>query len=145
MIARATAELPISAERVFELAVKTQLQLHLSGGFFSYRDELPPRREEGYTVATRLKLFGVVPVWKHEQHFRRVDPSARVILVEERGGPYRRWDHLMRIEERSTDSCRWIDEIDVEAGVFTAGVWLFARTLVNARMRRMARVARLLA
>jgi hypothetical protein len=144
MTARATAELPISADAAWGLVMKTATQLYLSRGFFSYSDELPEHREEGFEMETRLKLFGKLPVWKHWQRFERVDHERREQLIDERGAPYRRWEHWMRVEPRD-GGCLYVDQFDVDAGVFTPVVWLFARRLAEARVRRFRELAQVLA
>lgn len=144
-LARAAIELPIDTERAWSLLTKTAVQMHLSRGFFTYGDQLPAHRAEGFEAASRLKLLGVLPAWVHHQRFARVDDQDHELLVEEWGGPYRTWNHLMRLDALSADCCRFVDQIEIDAGTITPLVWLFARSLCRRRTKRMVTVSRLLA
>jgi hypothetical protein len=124
---------------------KTSGQLYLNRLIFAYADDLPEIRGEGYTVETRVKLLGLLPAWKHHQRFARVDDEKREMLVAERAAPYEVWDHLMRVDALGDVRCRFVDQIDVAAGVFTPIVWAAASLLCRIRMRRLSELARLLA
>ena len=145
LVARADAVVPLPADRLWALAKRTATQLYLSRQGFSYGADLPEVRHEGYTGSHRLRLFGVVPAWTHTQRFERVSDEDREIVVRERGGPYRRWDHSMRIEPLTDGSCRFVDAIEVEAGPLTPVVWVAAALLCRSRMRRLRELARVLA
>ena len=145
MTARSTADLPIPAELAWRIARKTSGQLYLNRLIFAYADDLPEIRGEGYTVETRVKLLGFVPAWKHRQRFARVDHEKREMLVEERAAPYKAWDHLMRVDALADTRCRFVDQIDLDAGPFTPIVWASASLLCRIRMRRLSELARLLA
>lgn len=144
LVARAEAELPLPVEDVWALAKKTAMQLYLSRQAFAYSADLPKVREQGYEASYRLRLFGVLPAWRHWQRFERVDDHEHEIVVRERGGPYRVWNHRMRVEDRGVRGCRFVDAIEVEAGLLTPLVWLAARMLCRSRMRRLRELARVL-
>jgi hypothetical protein len=59
----------------------------------------------------------------------------------ERDALVRRWDHLIRIRPLANDCCRYLDEIDIDAGPLTLLVWLFAQVFYRHRQRRWQRVA----
>jgi hypothetical protein len=143
--ARAEAEIALSAEQVWSLSKKTATQLYLSRQAFAYSADLPAVRDQGYEGSYRLRLFGLIPAWTHHQRFERVDDRRREMVVRERGGPYRVWNHRMRVEPTGDRSCRFHDVIEVEAGPLTPLVWLAAQTLCRSRMRRLRELARVLA
>lgn len=144
LVAGAEAELPLSADAVWELTKKTATQLYLSRQGFTYSGDLPAVREEGYEGAFRVRLFGILPAWRHHQRFERVDDQERELFVREHGGPYRRWDHDMRVEPAGEGRCCFLDTIEVEAGLLTPVVWLAASMLCRSRMRRLRDLARVL-
>ena len=146
MMTEAASELPISAKAAWALVNRTSVQLYLSRGFFSYvgGDKLPPHRAEGFEGGLRLKLFGLIPLWIHHQRFSRVDTEQLEILVEERGAPYGRWDHHMSIDELEPDRCRYVDQIEIDAGWRTPVVWLFAVLLCRKRVARLRELAGLM-
>lgn len=93
------------------------------------------------TYWVRLTLFGFIPFGKqavritfHEQPDRfqvRDNGYSRLI---------RRWDHWVTIEP-SGDGCHYEDCIDVEAGVLTPVIWLFARIFYAHRQARWRKLA----
>jgi hypothetical protein len=54
----------------------------------------------------------------------------------------RRWDHAISIGEAPNGQTRYRDDIEVEAGLLTPIVWLFALCFYSHRQRRWRRVAR---
>lgn len=96
-------------------------------------------------MSTRVKLLGFIPAWNHRQHFARVDDENREMLVEEPGTPYEVWNHLMRADVLADRRCRFVDQIEVEAGPLTPIVWISPSLLCRIRMRRLSELARVLA
>ena len=147
MIARAEAELPLAADVVWGLTKKTETQLYLSRQTFAYDSELPPERPQGYEAVHRLRLLGFIPAWRHWQRFERVDDRRRELLVRERGGPYRAWNHRMAVEAVDARTCRFVDSIEVvgRPAILTPVVWAAAHRLCRSRMRRLKELADVLA
>jgi hypothetical protein len=144
-VAAATAEVSLPAEELWRLARRTATQLYLSGGVFRYAGTLPAIREQRYEGENRVLLFGSIPAWKHWQRFECVDDRDLHMLVRERGGPYRVWNHEMRVEAIGRRRSRFLDSIEVEAGPLTPVVWAGAAILCHSRMRRLRELARVLA
>ena len=147
MSARAEVVVGVGAEALWDLTRKTATQMYLSRSTFTYDAELPDVREEGYEGEHRVRLFGLIPAWRHWQRFERVDDERRELFVRERGGPYRTWNHGMRVESCGERGARFVDWIDVEGrpALITPLVWLAARSLCRSRMRRLEELARVLA
>jgi hypothetical protein len=137
VIATSSRELPVSAQVAWEMLQKSDVQMRISRGFFTYSDRLPDVREEGFTFATRLKLFGSIPTWIHSQRLAKVDNIARELVMDESGLPYRSWQHRMMVTELAADRCRFTDEIRVSSGLTTALAWGFAFLLCSQRTRRL--------
>jgi hypothetical protein len=93
-----------------------------------------------YEVA--MRLFGVVPLGRQtirvstvratdtegEQFYQlRDDGSGRLVPV---------WDHRISVRETADGKTVYTDEIEVEAGVLTPLVWLFATLFYCHRQRR---------
>ena len=145
MQARSSVDLPLAVEEVWRLTKRTPTQLYLSKQGFAYAADLPVERHEGYEASYRLRLFGRIPAWEHRQRFEVVDDERRELIVRESGGPYRVWDHTMRVEETVAGTSRFTDVIDVEAGLMTPVVWAAAWALCRSRARRWRELAPVLA
>ena len=143
MRVRVETELPISADRGWELVSKPALLefvmprvMGLSG---------LPERWSGAGGMDRLglRLFGVVPMWDHVIRFERFEPYE--IVTDESGGPVSVWRHTARFEPLSADSCLYVDDIEIEAGRLTPLVWAYASYQYRHRQRRWRALARVLA
>lgn len=103
---------------------------------------LPERWAEGETRRCRLYLFGLLPLGTRTLFFERVDSERREIQTREHDRLVRRWDHLIRVQPLEGGRCRYADEIEIEAGLLTPLVGLFARWFYRHRQRRWQAVAK---
>jgi hypothetical protein len=92
--------------------------------------------QEGETVTAWVLLFGVVPFSKHRLHVARIDEAAMTLSSQEGGGLIRRWNHDIIVAPLDEASCEYRDVIDIDAGIFTLGVALYARWFYYMRQRR---------
>jgi hypothetical protein len=106
---------------------------------------LPERWQTGETVRCRSFLFGFIPLGVRALHFERVDDAHREIQTREHDALVRRWDDLIRVQPERDNATRYSDEIEIDAGLLTPLVWLFAQVFYRHRQRRWRRIARRLA
>jgi hypothetical protein len=105
----------------------------------------PERWAPGSTVRMRPRMFGVLPLATRHLHWERIDDAAREIQTREHDAMIRRWDHRIHIEPAGDGQCRYTDDIEIEAGLLTPLVWLYAQGFYRHRQRRWGRVAKRLA
>ena len=106
------------------------------------RAEFPDRWVEGETVRCRSYLFGALPLGTRTIFLERIDHSAHEIQSRESDLVVHRWDHLIRIEATAVGQTLYSDSVEIEAGLLTLPVWLFASLFYRHRQRRWRRVAR---
>jgi len=101
VIARVSTGLECSAEQAWETVQKPETLQYITRGVLGFRalDDLPERFGAGTVVRVRLFFFHVIPAWKHAIAIVRLDPERREIYTNERGGPVRDWNHLIRVED----------------------------------------------
>jgi len=100
---------------------------------------------EGETVAGWVFLFGVIPFSRHTLHVGRIDDTTMMLSSRESGGLLRRWNHEIIVTATGDSHCNYRDSIDIDAGVFTPLVVLYARWFYRTRQRRWRALARVLA
>ncbi len=100
---------------------------------------------EGETVAGWVFLFGVIPFSRHTLHVWRIDDNAMTMSSRESGGLLRRWNHDIVVAATGDSRCDYRDLVDIDAGVFTPLVVLYARWFYRTRQRRWRALARVLA
>jgi hypothetical protein len=134
-----------SAELAWDEVQMTRLLVEVAAPLVAIRpvpgEMLPERWPAGNTVRVCSYLFGVLPLGTRAVLFERIDPIAREIQTRESDSLVRRWDHLISVRPAAKGHCRYRDQIDIEAGWLTVGVWLFAQVLYRHRQRRWRAVA----
>jgi len=108
-------------------------------------DTFPERWIQGTSVRCRVYLFGILLLGVHTLELERIDQASRQIHSRERDLIVRRWDHRIRIQEISGGRAHYSDEIEIDAGILTPLVWLFAVGFYRHRQRRWRVIARRLA
>lgn len=144
MLVRVSTRLPAPAGVVWDIAQRTDTLRYVTRGLLGFRLEgdVPERLAEGETYRMRLLFFGLLPAWRHEIRVVRLDDAHREIRTEEHGGPVRTWRHRIAVDEEGWGSTRYLDEIEIAAGVATPIVWVYTQLFYRYRQRRWRRLAR---
>lgn len=143
VIARIQTYLPTTAANAWQMLLQRNAFLYITRGLLGFRgaENWPEEFEEGQVVETKLLFFNIIPAWEHRLHVIRIDHENMEIASQEGGGIVRQWDHRKWIENGSESSCLYVDEIDIDAGVFTFFIWIFAHVFYRYRQRRMRKLA----
>lgn len=91
---------------------------------------------EGETVVGWVFLFGFLPFSRHHLHVAGIDESKRVLSSREHGGLISVWNHDIEVLPIDSGTCRYRDRIEIEAGMATTLVVLYARWFYRTRQRR---------
>lgn len=138
--------LPCDADLAWAEVQKSALLLEVASPMVSIRpvpgEALPERWSASSTVRCRSYLFGFIPLGTRTLVFERIDPQLREIQTRERDPLIRRWDHCIRLEPLGAAQCKYSDNIEIEAGLLTPAVWLFARRFYRHRQHRWQAVAK---
>jgi hypothetical protein len=138
--------LPCSAEDAWAAVQTSRLLEEVSDPVVRLR---PPRGEKSLprkwanlsTNHMRPLLFGLLPWPIRTMTIERLDSRRRVIQTREFDALVSKWDHLIAIEPVDRRHCRYVDDVEVRAGLLTPLVWLFATLFYRHRQRRWRRVA----
>ena len=143
MIARIQTFLPTTAADAWKMLLQRDAFLYITRGMIGFRgaEEWPEVFEEGQVIETQLLFFNIIPAWEYRLKLTRVDHEKMEIASQEGGGFIRRWNHRKWIEGGSESSCRYIDEIDIDAGIFTFFIWIYAHVFYRYRHGRMRKLA----
>lgn len=102
-------------------------------GFRSSAEEFPQIWQEGKTEHMQILLFGLVRAWHHQIRFVSVSEKNMQIMTHEAGGMISKWNHQMSVSPVNCHSCLYTDEIEIEAGLLTPMVWLYAQVYYRYR------------
>lgn len=91
---------------------------------------------EGETVVGWVFLFGFLAFSRHHLHVASIDESTRTLSSREFGGVIKTWNHDIEINPIDAKTCRYRDRIEIEAGIMTPVIVVYARWFYRMRQRR---------
>jgi hypothetical protein len=97
---------------------------------------------EGETFVGWVFLFGFLPFSRHHLHISRIDDSTRTLSSRESGGLITIWNHDICVAPIDSESCHYRDRIEIEAGIMTPVIVLYARWFYRMRQRRWRALAK---
>jgi len=97
---------------------------------------------EGEVVVGWVFLFGFFPFSRHHLHVSEVNEVTRTLRSRERGGLITRWNHDIIVTPLDAATCEYRDRIEIDAGILTWPVGLYARAFYAMRQRRWRALAR---
>ena len=107
-----------------------------SGGRF------PDAWQEGTTVTTRMRLYGIIPMGGlHSLHFESVDNENKVLQTRESDASAKVWDHRISLKANGTDSTFYQDEVIIYGGALTGLITFWARLFYIHRQKRWQQIA----
>ena len=123
--------LPCCAELAWEEVQTSRLLLEVIRPLAAVHpmpgESFPAIWREDTQFRCRCYLLGFIPIGTRELVFERIDSAKMEIQSRESDPLIRHWDHLIAVESVDPDRCRYRDTIDIDAGLLTPFVWLFAR------------------
>ncbi len=139
-----TTTFPAPADQVWALVKQSGTLLFVCKGLLGFggSERFPQQWREGSIEVTRLMFFGCVPAWKHTLRFERIDDDQRILATEEGGGLVPVWNHVIQVVPDGNRTSTYSDEVNIEAGIFTIVVWLYAHGLYRYRQRRWRKLLR---
>jgi hypothetical protein len=91
---------------------------------------------EGDTEVGWVFLFGFLPFPRHHLHVASIKESTRTLGSREFGGLITTWNHDIEDVPIDAVTCRYRDRIEIEAGIMTPLVVLYAKWFYWMRQRR---------
>lgn len=105
-------------------------------------EEMPERWEVGKEYLWEPYLFNIIPLGEHRTRVAKMDWDNLEGLSKESGKVAKVWNHHITVEKDESGNAIYTDEAEVEAGILTPLVWLFAYILYSYRGRRWKKIAR---
>ncbi len=103
---------------------------------------LPERWSEGLTLQWKFFMFAVIPMGVHTVHLEKVDQRNCEIHSHEHNRLVARWDHVISIKPLNDSRSLYRDTIEIDAGILTFVVWVWANWLYRHRQRRWRALAK---
>jgi len=132
--------LPASPDRIWEEVRRPELLTHVCHPILRFKPLDPAAFPEIWSVGdfrVGLRLFGVIPLgWQMVSiHFPRGAGGEKQVRDKGHGFLIRVWDHLITLTPEG-EGTRYVDEVEIRAGLLTPIFWLFAKLFYAHRQRR---------
>ncbi|PIE36719.1 MAG: hypothetical protein CSA54_03555 [Gammaproteobacteria bacterium] len=138
MTVRLSCTLPAGQATVWSLVGKSQTLVYITRGMLGFAGaaDFPAQWQVGTRLSTRLLALGFIPLWTHHLSIDSIDPAACKIVSDEGGGIVSSWKHLIEIAAIDDKHCRYTDQVEISAGIFTPLVYAWAHIFYRYRQRR---------
>ncbi len=143
MIVERTIDLPAPAWKIWE-AVKTPEAFRFVTKRLLVMPAIATRQKdwrEGETVVGWVFLFGFIPFSRHRLNFSQIDDGKMTLRSRESGGLVKVWNHDITVTPLDPDRCRYGDRIEIDAGLVTPLVGLYANGFYMLRQGRWRKLA----
>jgi hypothetical protein len=97
---------------------------------------------DGTPVTLRIRPFYLPVGWRHTIRVVEADPARGILRTEESGGAVRRWNHTIEVSSIDAGCTRYRDLVELDAGVLTPVVAVWAQAFYRVRQRRWRALAR---
>lgn len=133
--------LAISADEAFRHVRTSALLEYVAAPMLRFKPLEPAALPVGWEEArykVALRLFGFLPMGPQWIVISMEGGNGQPFTVRDNGHSpiIRKWDHWIFIEPIGGSSCRYTDRVDVEAGLLTPLITLFAKIFYAHRQRR---------
>lgn len=140
MKATISTRIKTSEERMWEELQKASSLVRVASPILKFKpktgDAFPKKWAPGTEYRFRLWLFGVIPMGSHHIKIVKLDKEKRTLISNEHGGLARTWNHLIQFESIDEDAIQYMDKIEIQAGLLTFPIWLFAHFFYRHRQRK---------
>jgi len=103
-------------------------------------DSFSDEWQEGPIYDLNLYLFHVIPLGRHRIKILKADKKANTIVSKESGLFAPVWNHTISFHQCGSREVSYKDRIEIEAGLLTPLICIFARFFYRHRQRRWKRL-----
>lgn len=90
----------------------------------------------GETVKGWVFLFGIIPFSRHQLYVASINEDTRTLRSQEKGGLIRKWNHDIVVTPVNESQCKYLDRIEISAGLLTPLIVVYAHWFYRMRQRR---------
>ena len=98
--------------------------------------------EKGCEYDFVFKLFGFIPFGTHHISIRKFDSAEHIIVSYEHNENVRKWNHRITLKTVGRSHTLYTDIVDIDAGIKTLPIYIWANIFYAHRQRRWIRLLR---
>ena len=92
--------------------------------------------QESSLFSLRFKLFGLIPMGVHTIRILRFDKEGLEIYSNESNPFIPVWNHRIRLQQIDGKHTKYMDQVEIDAGLKTPFVYLWASAFYSHRQRK---------
>lgn len=137
-----STDIRLSPETVWREVQTPDLLKHIAWPLirFQFMEPVPANINDDERFKVGLMLFGVVPLGKQwivpSAYEDELLPWPKRLRDNGYSKLVRTWDHWITVAPNDSGGTRYLDEVEIKAGIFTPVVWAFAWVFYRHRQRR---------
>ena len=140
MIAKIETTLPCTPEQLWQRITQPESLRFVAAPLITFQplagEDLASSWQEGSTSVFRLHFLGIVPLGRHSITIATLDEAQHRIISNESGSLTKVWNHEIHFHSLDEGKSYYVDEVEIQAGLLTLPVWLFANVFYRHRQRR---------
>jgi hypothetical protein len=140
MIARISTLLECTENQLWDKISEPASLQYVAAPLLSFKPleggKLDHRWQVGTLYPLKLYFMKLIPLGRHDIQIDRIDEETKTIVSRESGRLARVWNHKIHFQAAAPGKVSYTDEIEIEAGWLTPGIWLFAQLFYRHRQRR---------
>jgi hypothetical protein len=131
---------PASRQEVFRLLQDVKTLQYIARPYASFvpADKEREQWQEGETMSFRLRLFCCIPFGTHTIRVIRFRKDGIVTAEGNEHVPV--WNHRISLKELPRQKCEYTDHVEIDAGMKTNIVWLWALCFYRHRQKKWIRL-----
>ena len=140
MIARISTIMRTNEDKMWQELQKVSSLMYVASPILKFRSQtgysLPDKWILGREYKLRISAFGIIPLGDHIIRLVELNKETKRIVSNEHGMLTRVWNHTITYYAIGEQTIKYTDEINIEAGMTTLWIWLFAHIFYRHRQRR---------
>jgi len=137
--------IPLGIDIVWHKVKTSAVLVFVARGMVSFQPsggKFPDVWQEGTTVTTRMRLYGIIPMGGlHSLRFEKVDNENNMLQTRESDASAKVWDHRISLKANGPASTFYQDEIIIYGGALTGLITFWAKLFYTHRQKRWQRIA----
>ena len=114
--------------------------MHVASPILKFKTQkghsIPEKWFLGTEYKLKLSFFGIVPLGDHVIKLVEINKEKNLIVSNEYGKLTKVWNHIITFYAIDDQTIKYTDEIEIQAGILTLSIWLFAQIFYRHRQNK---------
>lgn len=140
MKAKISTVIKTSENQMWEELQKVSSLMYVASPILKFKPQkghsVPEKWVLGTEYKLKLSLFGIFPLGDHFIKLVELNKEENLIISIEHGNLTKAWNHIIKFNAIDDQTIEYTDEIEINAGILTILIWLFAHIFYRHRQSK---------